>query len=283
MKTPAMWNGAAQALTDVRIPALDRGFLFGDGVYEVVRAYGGKLWLWDEHEARLRRSLDGLGIAPPPAGLRARCEALLGSLPAPRDAGVYIQVTRGAPTRRSHVAETDTPPNELLFSEPLAPDFGKAKAEGGIAVRTWPDQRWGRCDLKTVNLLGNVLAAMQAKSAGADEAALVDRDGLVTEGTHSSVFFVKEGVLKTAPLTMNVLPSITRAWLLGAAERLGMTVHEEAVRADEALGCEEAFFCGTLSEVQPVVRWNGETFGGGKPGAVTRRLQGALAVAVGSS
>lgn len=272
--TWALWNGELMPLADVRVSVLDRGFLFGDGVYEVVRVYDGNPWLLDLHMARLQQSLDGLMIAASAAALAPGIARLLAHSKA-REASIYIQITRGT-APRTHVPPAGMTPNQLVWVQELEADYGAQKRERGIAVTLSPDLRWGRCELKTVNLLGNVLGGMQAKSQGFDEALLFDpRSGYVTEGTHSTAFFVSGGTLKTTPLGANVLPSITRAHVLTIARALAIPVREENIPASAVAGMDEAFFCGTLSELHPVVRIGNTVLSGGEPGPVTGRLLGA--------
>lgn len=273
-------NGQVLPLSEVKIPALDRGFLFGDGVYEVLRVYGGKPWLEEEHFARLGRSLGEVRIAGVDlAGLRRRMHALL-TASGQREATVYIEVTRGVASPRTHAFPKQATPTELLW---VAPYDDAATAKGrrdGVGVVLYPDLRWRRCDVKSVNLLGNVLACQAAKEAGGVEALLVTPDGLLTEASHSSFFGVRGGVLVTTPLSPAVLPSITRELALRLAAGLALPVEERSLHRDELATLDELFLVGTTSEVLPVVRVDGRPIGAGEPGPVTRRLQEAHVAAV---
>src|SRR5262245_29867727 len=194
-------NGSYVERAAAKVPVDDRGFLFGDGVYEVTRAYDGVLFGWARHLRRLERGLEGLGISVAARvrdGLAEISERLLRENGLESgDATVYLQITRGVAQRTHYFPPPGTPPTVFLSASRLAvPDEIRTRGAAAIAI---PDLRWGRCDLKTVNLLPNVLAKQQAVAAGAFEAVLV-RDGIVTEGASSNVLAVKDGVLRTHPL-----------------------------------------------------------------------------------
>jgi D-alanine transaminase len=266
-------GGEILPLAEVKVSALDRGFLFGDAVYEVLRVYRGRPWLAAEHFERLRRSLAEVRIAGVDLDrLRRRMLATIaaGSY---GEATVYIHVTRGAAPRR-HAFPDKAAPLELLFVQ----DFLDPNAEGrrvGVAAALQPDLRWGRCDIKSTNLLANVLAMQAARQAGAVEALLYLPDGRITEGSHSSLFGVKGGTLVTAANGPDVLPGVTRNLLIELAGRSGVAVEERMLHRDELARVEELFLTGTTSEVLPVVRVDGRPVGSGVPGPVTRRLQSA--------
>jgi D-alanine transaminase len=265
-------------LADVCVPALDRAFLFGDAAYEVVRLYGGRPWRLAAHLDRFERSLGELRIGVDRRTLEERLAALLRHAQ-PGDASLYVQRTRGAGPR-THVPAPDLVPNELLWVQPLAPDHGDAKRRSGLAVTLCEDLRWARCDVKSVNLLGNCLAAMAARERGADEAVLVDASGALSEGTHATVLLVLDGTLVTPPLTSNILPSVTRAVVLDLARAAGLAVAERRVERAAVERCEEMLLCGTLTEVTAVVRVDGRAVGDGRPGPVAARLQALLRAAV---
>ena len=260
----------------------DRGFLFGDGVYEVTRALGGRLVDHDRHARRLARSLAGIDLAPAgldAAAVQAISERLLheNGLGAGH-ATVYLQVTRGAAPRTHHYPDPRTTAATVYASaSAFAPP--EAARASGVAVITGPDLRWGRCDLKTVNLLPNVMAKQQAVVAGAHEALFV-RDGIVTEGASTTLFGVAGGVLRTHPLTPAVLPGVTRELGLELAAALDVPAREQALTLDELAAADELFIASTNNDVMPVVRVDGRTMGGGRPGPVTRRLAAAFAARV---
>lgn len=271
-------NGEAMPLADVKISALDRGFLFGDAVYEVLRVYAGKPWLADEHFERLRRSLEAIRIGPIDlARVRRRMTDTIAAGPF-REATAYIQITRGA-APRAHPFPANATPLEFLFVQEFADPYREAR-QTGAAVVTQPDIRWDRCDIKSTNLLGNVLAMQAAKEAGCVEALLYLPDGTLTEGTHTSFFGVLNGTLLTAPLTNAILPGITRNLTLRLAGKADIPVREHVLKREDLGRVSELFLTGTTSEVLPIVRVDDRPIADGKPGTVTRRLQGAYADAV---
>jgi D-alanine transaminase len=265
-------------LAEARIPALDRGFLFGDAVYEVLRVYGGRPWLAEEHFARLGRSLDNIRIhGVDLVRLRKRMQETIAAGPFV-EAIVYIQITRGA-APRSHGFPADVKPLEFLYVQEFRDPYVQARQEGA-AVITIPDMRWGRCDIKSTNLLANVLALQAAKEAGCIEALLCSDDGIVSEGTHTSFFGVLDGKLLTAPNSPHILPGITRGLILRLAKRAAIDLQEHELRLPDLARVSELFLTGTTSEVLPVVRVDGQPIADGKPGRITRRLQEAYRDAV---
>jgi D-alanine transaminase len=274
----ACLDGLTMPLADVKISALDRGFLFGDSVYEVLRVYQGKPWLEDEHFSRLARSLHAIritGIDLP--RLRRRMHATIAAGPFV-EATVYIQITRGA-APRSHPFPDGTIPLEFLFVQDFIDPYALARRDGAKVILE-PDVRWGRCDIKSTNLLGNVLAMQAAKEAGGVEALLYHADGTLTEGTHSSLFGVADGRVITAPNSNEILPGMTRQLVLKLAEGAGIGVRERMLRRDELGHIAELFLTGTTTEVLPVVVVDGRPIADGTPGPVTSRLQEAYRKAV---
>lgn len=263
-------NGAFLAKEDAHLSPDDRGFLFGDGVYEVIRSYGGRLFAAGPHLARLDRGLSILRIH----GLEgASLEPVIDELLAHNalrdaDATVYIQVTRGAAPRRHGFPSPAVPPTVYLAAQPFAPKYDVAE---GVKVVTAPDLRWARCDIKTVMLLANCLANQTAADAGADEAILV-RDGVALEGTHTSFFALLDGVVRTAPKSNYILPSITREATLRLCRENDMPCDESPIYADELPHAEELFLAGTTMEVMPIVACDGRPVGTGRPGPVAGRL-----------
>jgi D-alanine transaminase len=271
-------NGEQMPLADVRISALDRGFLFGDAVYEVLRVYQGKPWLEEEHFDRLRRSLAAIRITGIELDrLRRRMRDTIAAGPF-REAMVYIHITRGA-APRAHTFPTDATPFEFLFVKAFDDPYTGAR-QNGTAVLLQPDIRWGHCDIKSTNLLANVLAMQAAKEAGCAEAILFLPDGTITEGSHSSLFGVQDGTLRTAPNSNSILPGITRGLIFPLAEREGLNIREQPLHREELGRVTEMFLTGTTTEVLPVVRVNGHPVGDGRPGPFTRRLQDAYREAV---
>lgn len=272
-------NGSFVPRAEARVPVDDRGFVFGDGVYEVIRAHDGHWFQAGPHLERLQRGLAGLQIA---ASSDTASDALLHIAERLLDtnqlrqghATVYLQVTRGAAPRTHHFPPAGTPPTVFVAVAPLA--LKTEQCEQGGAAITHPDQRWARCDLKTVNLLPNVLAKQAAVAAGAVEAVLIRDDGTVTEGSHSTVFAVLNGVLRTHPLGTRILPGITRDVLITLAAEQGIPVREEALHAEQLEQVTELFICGTTTDVTPVIRLDGRPVADGRPGPVSRALYQAL-------
>ena len=271
-------NGQTLPLSEVRVSAMDRGFLFGDAVYEVLRVYGGRPWLEDEHFQRLRHSLDAIRLAGVDTDrLRRRMHETL-SRGGVKEGIIYIQVTRGA-APRSHPFPRSATPLELLYVQPYGDPYAPARQQGACVV-TRPDLRWDRCDIKSTNLLANVLAMQEACEAGCAEALFYLPDGTLTEGTHTNLFGVAGGSLVTAPRNNEILPGITRGFIVGLARQAGVGVEERKLHRDRLGDVAELFVSGTTSEILPVVAVDGRPVGDGKPGAVTRRLQEAYRKAV---
>jgi D-alanine transaminase len=273
-------NGQTMPLAEVKISALDRGFLFGDAVYEVLRAYRGKPWMEAEHFDRLARSLVAIRIGGVDvARLRQRMHE---TIAAGRfgECVIYMQVTRGAVYPRRHAFPANATPTELLWVEEYDDATTSQQRQVGVAVVSQPDLRWHRCGIKSTNLLANVLANQVAAEAGAAEAILYLPDGTLTEASHSSFFWVSRGDLCTTPHDANILPGITRIEVLRLTERAGVRVRECFLKRDDVLEVDEFFLTGTTSEVLPIVRVDNRPIAGGAPGPITRRLQAAHAEAV---
>ncbi len=271
MDALANLNGETMPLAEVKIPALDRGFLFGDAVYEVLRVYHGKPFLMREHFDRFARSLAAIRIAGVDlARLQKRMLDTIAAGPF-TEALAYLQITRGVAPRK-HGFPEGVAPLEFLYIQEFKDPYTEAR-KNGAAVITQPDVRWGRCDIKSTNLLANVLAAQAAKEAGGVEALLTRPDGTLTEGTHTSFFGVLDGVVLTTPSGNAILPGITRGLVLRLAQRAGIAVREQSLKKSDLAHVSELFLTGTTSEVLPIVRVDGQAIGDGKPGRVTRRLQ----------
>ncbi len=276
----ASLNGKIMPLSEVRISPMDRGFLFGDAVYEAMRIYSGKAFLEDAHMARLRRSLDCLRISGADVEkIRGDVRALV-KASGEDEACVYLQVTRGTAATRTHAFPvTPVTPTVFMFNQPFNDPQSGLRRNGGACI-TQPDQRWARVDIKTVNLLGNVLAAQASKEADAMEAILINRDGEVTEGTHTNVFGVVNGVLRTKPLSHAILPGISRDFVLDLARKLEIVYEERALTEAELRGAQELFLTATTMEVMPVVRLDGKPVGAGTPGPITVKLREAFSEAL---
>lgn len=260
---------------EVRISPDDRGFLFGDGVYEVLYAWNGQLFEADAHFARLEHSLGELRIIfRDLARLRTAMEVLLQRNDLARGPSrVYCQITRGVAPRGHAFPDPDTVPTVYVTAEPYAPPV--ALWERGVRALFVPDIRWGRCDIKSLNLLGNVLAAQKAREEGAYDAILV-REGIVTEGAHTGVCAVLDGTVVTHPLTSEILGSVTRDVVLRLCHGLAIPCAERAIARTTLLEADEVMLLGTTTGVMPVIEIEGQLIGEGCPGPVTRRLQQAL-------
>jgi D-alanine transaminase len=252
----------------------DRGFLFGDGVYEVVRTVGDEYVDADRHLARLRRSCAELRLPDPTADgtdLLAIGSELLRhqGLGRTGQAVLYLQVTRGVAPRRHAFPAANTPPTVFVSASEFTPK--REQIARGVSAITHADLRWQRCDIKSLNLLPNVLANQRAAEQGAYEAILV-RDGIVTEGTHTSVFAVVGGVLRTHPNGAAILPGVTRGVVLELARARGLEIREDALEVGELGGADEVFITGTTTDVMPIISIDGCTVGRGAPGVVAQAL-----------
>jgi len=250
---------------------LDRGLYFGDGVYEVVRSYDGCLFALDEHLARFARSLHEIRIFDVDIELvRQKVLAAVQRAGYP-NAKIYFHITRGSGVR-NHLPARDMVPNFVMTISELKDD-PDAK-EKGVAVSTHPDWRWKRCDIKSLNLLANVLARIEAQKKGASEAILVGDDGAITEGASSAFFAIdgKEKAIITRPLGNEILPSITRAMVMQVARNAGLSVIEKALTPAQAAECDELFIAVTTKDIVPVVRFDGIEISGGTIGSITKRL-----------
>ena len=274
----AYLNGHFLPRAAASVPVDDRGFLFGDGVYEVWRAVGGSLFESDRHLARLQRGLDELRIPRPDLANPERVNDIARRLLTDSDllvgdATFYVEITRGvAPRTHQFPSESVAPTAYATVNRLSTPEDARA---GGAQCITVPDVRWLRCDIKSVQLLPNVLARQAAAERGAIEAIMI-RDGVVTEGSHTNVIGVFDGVLRTHPLNHCVLPGVTRAVVLEIARSLGMPVRETAFGERELSRLEELFLVGTTTDVLPIVRLDGNVIGDGEPGPIARRLQAEL-------
>jgi D-alanine transaminase len=262
------WRGP---LSEARISVQDRAFLFGDGVYEVLRSYGGHIFQLEAHLKRLESSAHGLRLPLPRS--RPFLQTLLRSLL--RDSGyaearIYVQVTRGA-ARREHIFPDGVRATLVAWVEE-ARRVPEAKRRAGLRVITQADARWNRCHLKALVLLPNVLARQEAFGRGADEALLIGSGGIVREGAGSNVFIVSRRRLRTHPLTAEILPGVTRQHVLQLAQGAGYAVSEKRFRLSTLLDADEVFLSSTALEVVPVVRVDRRRIGDGKPGPITREL-----------
>ncbi len=261
--------------TTVKISPDDRGFLFADGVYEVIRAYKGRLFRMDLHLKRLARSLRELKINGPSMERIAEIsDALLqrNNLK-DADAAIYIQITRGAAPRKHAFPKSAPSPTVYLNAFTVQPPV-EAWEKGAKAITT-PDIRWTRCDIKSVSLLPNVLASQAAAEAGAEDAIFI-RDDFVTEGSHTNVCAVFKGRLQTHPKNNYILPGVTREVVLSLCADLNIPVSQTPISANSLPRADELMLLGTSTEVMPIVQLDNRRVSNGKPGPITRKLQEAF-------
>ena len=268
----AFFNGEFLPKNEIRISPDDRGFLFADGIYEVVKWYGGSFFDMETHITRLKRSLREIWLQwlenetfPEIAVELVRQNGLYD-----KHAMVYIQVTRGTALRTHHFPDYPVPPTVYAFVKEL-PDTGKFMTDA-INVLLREDIRWNRCDIKSVSLLPNVLGNQEARENGCME-CLFSRNGNITEASHSNVFFVINGVLRTHPESNYILSGVTRKNVIRIATITGIMVKEEALHESELDNVTEAFITNTTGEVTPVKNINGKTVSDGLPGKITILLR----------
>jgi D-alanine transaminase len=248
----------------------DRGLFFGDGVYEVIRSYKGQIFALEDHLQRFAQSLEAIEIKNVDIGIIR--EKLLQAFKAASiaDAKIYFHITRGSGPR-NHLWKADMKPNFFLTIEELHND-PKEKIVG-ISVSTYPDTRWKRCDIKSLNLLPNILARNDAAKKGCGEAIFVDDAGFITEGAASAFFAIIGKTLQSAPLTANVLPSITRKFVLKAAKSAGLDICERLLTPQLAADASELFIAVTTKDIVPVVKFDGKVIADGRPGKYTKKLE----------
>lgn len=264
-------NGNVLPLDEARISPLDRGFLYADGVYEVMPVYGGRPFRFEAHAARLARSLAGIQMEDPLS--REGWRELLGTLIAKNGGGdqyVYWQVTRGAEHGRNHAPLPQIPRTIFAFCAPL-PLATAQILEKGVACISTQDTRWARCDIKSVSLLANVLLRQLSVEADAAETLLL-RDGELTEASASAVHVVRGGELLSPHNSWKILPSTTRSIVEELAERAGIPHRSSPITESQLRGADEIWLSAATREVQPVTTLDGKPVGSGKPGPLWRRL-----------
>lgn len=259
--TIAYLNGEFLPLEKAHISVLDRGFIFGDGVYEVIPVFAGHLFRLTEHLQRLENSLAKIQLANPLT--RAQWQTTLETLVQHNDGGdqsIYLQVTRG-PAKREHNFPPQVTPTVFIMTHP----FVDPPASKGIKAITRPDTRWQHCDIKTVSLVANVLLRQQAVDAGATEAILI-REGYVTEGAATNVFIVQNGVAITPPKNQFILPGITRDLILEIMHAAHLPCREDVITVSQLHNAQEIWICGSISGILPVIQLDEMPVGSGQPG-----------------
>ena len=265
-------NGRYLPAEEACVPVFDRGFLFGDGVYEVIPAYGGRLFRLEAHLHRLDNSLAAIRMVNPLG--REEWREVLENLLREQGGGdqsIYLQVTRGVAPKRDHAFPDGVRPTVFVSTSPIPPVAGDA-GDIGISAITLDDIRWQMCHVKAITLLPNVLLKQQARDAGSDEAILI-RDGEATEGAASNLFIVEDGVLVTPPTGPCLLPGITRDLVLELARANAVPCREEAISRERLAHADEVWLTSSTREIMPVCRLDGRPVGPGRPGPVWRRLR----------
>ncbi|VAW64283.1 D-alanine aminotransferase [hydrothermal vent metagenome] len=268
-------NGEYLALDQAKVSVLDRGFLFADGVYEVMPAYGGHLLRMNEHMQRLQNSLNAIRLKNPLENaqwlnviqilLAENVDELAGE-----DRSIYLQVTRGVAAKRNHGFPQKIEPTVFIMLNELAP-VNKESLRAGVAAITLDDIRWKACNVKSISLLGNILLRQQAHDNGAAEAILINQ-GRVTEGAASNVFAVINDVLVTAPIGPQLLPGITRDLILELAAKNAIVCEEREYTEQELLSASEIWFSSSTREILPVVELNGKAVANGQPGPIWEKM-----------
>jgi len=270
-------NGTFLDHDKATVSVSDRGFVFGDGIYEVTRVVEGKFFMEKEHLIRLDEGLKGLKI-----DLDAKTRQQIPEISrelihknghTSGEASVYLQITRGAAWPRTHTfPEPPVQPTIYLSSGSFTPHSDLHQS--GVDTIKIGDVRWARCNLKTINLLPNTLAKQQAVEAGVNSAVMV-RDGVITESPNANIFGVRDGELYTYPASNYILSGITRGAVISIAQNLGIPLHFNAIREDELYTFDELFFSGTTTDIQPINKVDGKKIGAGKPGPIVKMIQKA--------
>lgn len=263
-------NGELIAADQAKVSVFDRGFLLGDGVYEVIPVYDGRCFQLKKHLERLQNSLDGVRMANPysDAQWQSVFETLINHH-GDGDQALYLQVTRGV-APRDHVFPDNTTPTAFVMSNPMKAVPEQYRRQG-ISAITLIDTRWQKCNIKAITLLPNSLLKQQAKDAGAEEALLI-RDGYLTEGSSSNAYAVIDGVIYTAPKDEKILPGITRDVVLSIAKKAGIPLVEEAVAESQLTTADELWVSSSTKEVLSITRLNGVKVGQGVPGPIWQKI-----------
>jgi len=264
-------NGSYVPIEQATISVMDRGFLFGDGVYEVVPVFANKLLRPDEHLSRLQNSLDRIGLSNP--NLNADWLKIFSDLldkNSGDDRAIYLQISRGPYVKRDLSANQDCVPTVFaMVLQVVPPDIDVLSA--GISVVTVEDFRWNACDIKSTSLVANVMLKQQAAQADVEDAILI-KDGCVTEGTASNVFVIKEGVVITPPTSRQLLPGITRDLVIEIAKNNAIVVEQREIKEAELFSADEIWMTSSTREIAPVIKLNDKAVGAGVAGSVWKRM-----------
>jgi D-alanine transaminase len=270
----AYLNGEILPIDKAQVPIEDRGYQFGDAVYEFIASNNGRLFYLEEHLDRLERSLNGLFFPSVPREAIRKAVLTLFEKAEIQRAGIYIQISRGV-SPRNHAFPDGVRPQIVMTIREVEEKPPELRKNGATAI-TLEDFRWGRCDLKTVQLLPNVLAKQKALAAGVFDAIFVSSEGVVREATSSNICIVVDGTVITHPLTPQILPGITRMVVIDLCRELDIPVSERFFKTDALYGAEESFLTGTVTEVLPIVTIDRHRIGDGQVGPVTAKLYETL-------
>lgn len=262
-------NGEFLPMSEAKISPMDRGFLFGDGIYEVIPSYAGKLVGFMPHMQRMQGGLQAIGMALPLtfAEIQALVERLIADNGA-GNLGIYLHISRGTDSKRFHAYPSNVSQTVFAFAFDIPPEPVADKQQAkGYKVLSSEDLRWKRCHIKSTSLLGNVMHFQQSQSAGVNETILYDEEGYLTEASACNVFMVKDGVIFTPPLSTQLLPGITRAILLDILQKDGrLPVEERAIHMDEVRSADEIWLTSSSKEIAPVIELDGKPVGSGQIG-----------------
>jgi D-alanine transaminase len=256
-------NGQYLPLCDAKVSVMDRGFLFGDGIYEVIPSYSGKLFHFQDHMERLENSLSSIRL-PNPHDRAQWLEILTPLLDKSLDQSIYLQITRGVSDKRDHAFPENIAPTVFAMCSSIVP---LANLDSGVKAISVDDSRWELCNVKATTLLANILLRQQAVEQGCAEAILV-KDGYVTEGAASNIFAVIDGILITPPMGPEILPGITRNVILELAEQNNIPYSEDIISLDALKTASEIWLTSSTREIVPVVQLDDETIANGKPGPI---------------
>ncbi|MEI5993703.1 D-amino-acid transaminase [Candidatus Enterococcus mansonii] len=275
-----LWNDQIVKRDEVKIDIEDRGYQYGDGLYEVVRVYNGHLYMLEAHLERLWNGAEKINMHLPfsKEELTANLNKLV-EIEAIKEGKLYFQVTRGIDSPRNHALPDPKKVKGVLTANILPYQRPTQKMETGISVAVVPDTRWLHCDIKSLSLMGNILSLDEARQKGFDDAVLI-REDKVTETSAANFWVVKDGIVYTHPDGHLILPGITKKKILELANELDIPVKEEAVYEEELFTADECFVSGSLTEIVPVVKINDHVVGTGKPGEITKKLLNAYIASV---
>ena len=265
-------NGHYMPMTEATISPMDRGYLFGDGVYEVIPVYERTVFEWEAHLERLKNSLRAVSICNPYED-NAWLEIIEHLIEQHEwdNQFIYLQVTRGVEMKRDHLPQEETQPSVFVYTNPLAA-YNIDEKKKGIKAITIEDMRWGRCDVKAITLLPNVMMKLAAKTAHVDDAILVRPNGIVSEGTASNLYMVSHGTIFTPPLSHEILPGITRQVIVRLAKDLNIPLIERDIKATELSHADEMWLSSSTKEMVPIIELNHHKVGSGKAGEIWTQL-----------